>query len=90
MENNYEPPKPFELQDVKVTYYQERDDQSDIHLDNMIDIEMCGINYEMGYFVIKTQRWAFDDIDEMVELLKDFKIRTLLNQKTDDETNNNA
>lgn len=28
-----------------------------------------------GYIVIKTERWAFDSIDEMIELLKDFKSR---------------
>ena len=27
------------------------------------------------YFVIKTNRWAFDEIDEVIELLKDFKNR---------------
>lgn len=27
------------------------------------------------YFVIKTKRWAFDDIDELIEVLNDFKAR---------------
>jgi len=27
------------------------------------------------YFVIETYRWAFDEIDEVIELLKDFKNR---------------
>ena len=28
-----------------------------------------------GYIVIKTERWAIDNIDDMIELLKDFKSR---------------
>lgn len=36
-----------------------------------IETEDCGAG---GYFVIKTDRWAFDSIDEIINLINDFKI----------------
>jgi hypothetical protein len=73
------PTKNFEIADVKATYYQEGDTNSDTPSgDNIITFEMEGIGFDMGYFVIKTERWAFDDIDEFVSLLQDFKDRCLM------------
>jgi len=73
------PTKNFEIADVKATLYQDADSNSDTPSgDNMITLEMEGIGFEMGYFVIKTERWAFDDIDEFVSLLQDFKDRCLM------------
>jgi len=73
------PTNNFEIADVKATYYQEGDTNSDTPSgDNIITFEMEGIGFDMGYFVIKTERWAFDDIDEFVSLLQDFKDRCLM------------
>ncbi len=73
------PTKNFEIADVKATFYQDADSNSDTPSgDNMITLEMEGIGFDMGYFVIKTERWAFDDIDEFVSLLQDFKDRCLM------------
>jgi len=73
------PTNNFEIGDVKATYYQEGDTNSDTPSgDNIITFEMEGIGFDMGYFVIKTERWAFDDIDEFVSLLQDFKDRCLM------------
>lgn len=33
------------------------------------------------YIVIKTERWAIDNIDEFIELLKDFKSRFTFNHE---------
>ena len=35
-----------------------------------IETEDCGGG---NYFVIKTDRWAFDSIDEIINLINDFK-----------------
>lgn len=69
------PTKNFEIDTVVATYHQEGDDQSNNGGDNFITIKSEGINFDMNYFVIETERWAFDNIDEMVALLEDFKKR---------------
>lgn len=69
------PTKNFEIDSVVATYTQEGDEQSPNGGDNFITFESEGINFEMNYFVIKTERWAFDNIEEMVALLEDFKKR---------------
>lgn len=67
--------KNFEIDSVVVTYTQEKDSNAPNDVNNFLIIESEGINFDMNYFVIKTERWAFDDIDEMVALLEDFKKR---------------
>lgn len=37
------------------------------------------------YIVIKTERWAIDNIDEFIELLKDFKSRFTFNDELKDK-----
>lgn len=55
--------------DLRVSYIQPCD---------MTD-EVQEISIEMGdvgggpYFVIKTNRWAFDDVDDLIKILNDFK-----------------
>lgn len=67
--------KNFEIDSVVVTYTQESDENATKDVNNFLIIESEGVNFDMNYFVIKTERWAFDDIDEMVALLEDFKKR---------------
>jgi len=33
------------------------------------------------YFYIKTERWAFDDIDELIDILKEVKSKVSKNEK---------
>lgn len=76
MNSNYT----FEVDKVVVTYYQEPDIYSDIDTieRNEITIESESMVLDANFFVIKTERWAFDNIEEMVALLEDFKKRIAL------------
>jgi len=64
--------------DVKyeVTYSQESDSADDSN-----DFQFLKINNhnEGGgdYYIIETERWAVNEIDELIELLNDFKKRKL-------------
>ena len=69
-----------ELFKMSAEYTQKSDCCGDVYaLGNSIEIST-----EDGgggkYFVIKTERWAFDNIDELTELFKDFigKVETEL------------
>ncbi len=57
---------------VSAEYLQEADDTS-------TDIQSLEISTEDGgggtYFLLKTERWAFDSIDDLVNILNDFKKR---------------
>jgi len=57
---------------LSVTYTQEQDNMSNEQ--QFIEIS----THDGGggtYLTIKTERWAFDDIDEFISLLNDFKKR---------------
>lgn len=67
----------YKLESVTCRYVQEADtDSPSPDGDNFIEISSEGICYEMDYIVIKTERWAFDNASEFVELLNDFKKRS--------------
>lgn len=54
-------------------YVQEVDSNSDDDLQSLeISYQSAGAG---GFFVIKTERWAFDSISEIVEVLEDFKAK---------------
>ena len=60
------------VSDVKVSYVQEADTNS--HDLQQLDI----ITEDSGggiYYVIKTDRWAFDDLGELIKVIEDFKNR---------------
>lgn len=60
-------PKGIELEEVTATYSQ---------FEGLETIEIKTANEGAGkFFVIKTDKFSFDSIDEMVELLNDFKKR---------------
>jgi len=44
----------------------------------LYDEKTGGKNY---YFHIKTERWAFDDIDELIDILKEVKSKVSKNEK---------
>lgn len=52
----------------RITYYQEADSNSSNHQFVNINIEDAGGG---KFFVIETDRWAFDSIEEFIALLKD-------------------
>lgn len=63
-----------DVEKVNIVYTQERDSMSPSDYLNTIEIstEDAGAG---KYIVIKTDRWAFDNINELVTLLNDFKTR---------------
>lgn len=71
--------KNFKLLNVTCTYSQEADSNSNNDGDNFIEISAEAICFEMDYIVIKTERWAFDNVNEFVELINDFKKRISIN-----------
>ena len=60
------------IESVKIVYTQE----DDLHSEDIQELIIeTGDNGGGKYFVLKTKRWAIDDIDEIVKMLKDFKKR---------------
>lgn len=58
------------LYKINAQYIQEPDNYSpDSSVDNVLEIG----TEPGGYFYIKTNRWAFDDIEELISVLQDFK-----------------
>lgn len=55
--------------DLKVNYIQPCDTTDEVQ---EISIEMGDVGGG-PYFVIKTDRWAFDNVDDLVKILNDFK-----------------
>lgn len=67
----------IKLTSLKATYNQPADDTAPVDVEQTLEIESidgCG----GPYFVIKSERWAFDNIEEMVEILEDFQKRLTL------------
>jgi hypothetical protein len=67
----------IKLISLKATYEQPADNFAPTEAEQMLEIEIvdgCG----GPYFVIKSHRWAFDNIEEMVEILEDFQKRLTL------------
>ena len=57
-------------QELSTTFVQTGDGNSPDDQFLTIKSEECGAD---NYFVIETERWAFDKIDELIELLNQFK-----------------
>jgi hypothetical protein len=70
-ENSYKVPT---VDNVRVTYLQEADCVSDKDEPQILRIytENNGI---ARFIVLETERWAIDDIENLVEILNDFKTR---------------
>lgn len=62
----------MKIESISVVYTQEDDLNSEDIQELIIE---TGDNGSGKYIVLKTNRWAIDDIDEMVKFLKDFKKR---------------
>jgi len=63
-----------ELFDLKAVYIQEGDTEQSNDYAQEIEIEAHGIAPDF-YYTIKTDRWAFDDIGEIVSIISDFMKR---------------
>ena len=58
------------VEQITVTYAQPQDNYSpEYQSDQKITIK----TEPGGYFVIETDRWAFDEVDEIIEIINDFK-----------------
>lgn len=58
------------LYKINAQYVQDPDNYSpNPSVDNVLEIG----TEPGGYFYIKTNRWAFDDIEELISILQDFK-----------------
>lgn len=59
---------------VSVSYNQDCDSMDDTH-----DYQQLNLSTEDtgagAYFVLETKRWAFDEIDDLIAILQDFKNR---------------
>lgn len=64
-----------ELERLEATYTQDPDGMQDGNLKQQIKIstEDCGGGI---YYVISTERWAFDSVEDLVELINEFKEKT--------------
>lgn len=57
----------------KVTFAQEEDTCGRINeITQSLTIERIDVGADEDYFVLQTDRWAFDSIDELVETIKRF------------------
>jgi hypothetical protein len=61
-----------EVERVLVVYTQECDESSNDIQELRVFMEDNGAG---KYIVFETERWAIDNIDELIEILKDFKTR---------------
>ena len=76
MENEKPEEKPKLLtQELLRTYTQENDccEGSDAGQFLTIKTANGGIGLENDFFIIETERWAFDNIGELIQILQEFK-----------------
>jgi hypothetical protein len=60
------------IEEISITYSQECDESSN----DIQELKMfTNDNGACKYIVFQTQRWAIDNIDELVEILNDFKLK---------------
>jgi len=65
---------PFSTTEFKMTFVQDADSGQGNHGDQ--ELEVFIDNGGAGdYYIIKTDRWAFDKIEELIDLLKAFKAK---------------
>lgn len=63
------------ISDSTMTYSQKQDDCSE-NLEDLQYLKVSTANSGAGtYYVLETERWAINDIDELIKVLKDFKNR---------------
>jgi acyl-CoA-binding protein len=60
---------------LSASYAQGSDSEDDLNRDQTLDIWTENAGNDEPYLVFKTERWAIDDVDELVALLNDFKSR---------------
>lgn len=65
-------PEVITVDDVTIKYYQEPDCVSADY--QCLKISTANNGTER-FLILKTKRWAISDIDELIDVLKDFKIR---------------
>jgi hypothetical protein len=64
------------VNEMEITYTQERDcDDSSCELQKLEVKLITQLSDDDYYYVIKTDRWAINDIDELIKVLEDFKKR---------------
>jgi uncharacterized GH25 family protein len=60
------------IEEISITYTQECDESSQDWQSLKVFTEDNGA---VKYIVFETERWAIDNIDEIVEILNDFKLK---------------
>ena len=60
------------IEEISITYTQECDESSQDWQSLKVFTEDNGAG---KYIVFETERWAIDNIDELVEILNDFKLK---------------
>jgi len=66
-------PEEIVISDIQAIYVQKSDSNDD---DEFQELKIRTQDSGGGnYFAIKTERWSFDDVDELIKVLKDFKNR---------------
>ncbi len=60
---------------LKADYIQAADSESDSDIDQLFEIWTENAGTDEPYYVVKTERWAVNDIDDLIKLLNDFKSR---------------
>ena len=64
-----------EVEKISITYSQECDESSD----DWQSLKVFTNNNGAGKFIVfETERWAIDNIEELVEILNDFKLKARL------------
>lgn len=73
------------LTKISAEYTQEQDGCSDLNCPNVLEIT----TEPDGYMVIKTDRWAFSDLEELTDVIKDFMARFKFGSDFDTKTESN-
>lgn len=60
---------------LTATYMQHSDSESNEDIDQELIVSTENASTDEPYFVIKTERWAFDNLSDLIDLLNDFKNR---------------
>ena len=63
---------PIAVESVRANYWQDSDTNGHASQSLELSTEEGGGGF---YFVLKTERWAFDNIEEFVKILQDFQSR---------------
>jgi hypothetical protein len=63
-----------EVEEMQVTYTQENDSCDSSSFPQQLELSTDDAGGGK-FIVIKTERWAIDSIDELVEILNDFKLK---------------